>query len=373
MKQLYKTLKMVAILIAILVGMLLLFYFFAPLYRFSTPQPFSGNKLYNPYKNIRPEAWRLMDVSNTDKTADDILPKDKSCFIFADNQKISPSEVSGALLPAYTHGFNLAGVKQVCIGSDEVLWIDLIFFQTTGLKQWVIDRLRPHNKLIALCTNGYSFDDLRRITQYDLLEISDGKDFSLAKWDTALSAGQKAFLLADNRAGVKKNLSFTMVNLPSKTGKSFIHSLKKGISYGVKLPVRNSVNVEAIDNILNHLPVIQKVDLLHDTLLVKLNADVKMIRFVKQGGVEAKNVKATDSALYVIKPSDQYVRIEVSLNDGTVYYLNPVIRYNGNRPQSRLIAKVDVSTTGWLRLLYFSMVAFLFWYFTRKLPGKKEK
>ncbi len=373
MKQLYGTLKIVAVAIVISVGMLLLFYFFAPLYQFSTPQPFSGNKLYNPYKNMQSDAWCLLDVSNADKAVDDFLPKDKSCFIFADNQKITPSELSGVSLPAYTHGFNLAGVKQVCIGSDEVLWIDLIFFQTTGLKQWVIDRLRPHNKLIALGTDGYSFDDLRKITHYDLLEISNGKDFSLAKWDTALSAGQKAFLLADNRAGVKKNLSFTMVNLPSKTGKSFIHSLKKGISYGVKLPVKNSVNGEANDNILNHLPVIQKVELLHDTLLVKLNSDVKMIRFVKQRGVEVKNAKATDSVLYVVKPNDQYVRIEVSLNDGTVYYLNPVIRYNGNRPESRLIAKVDVSTTGWMRLLYFSMVAFLFWYFTRKLPGKKEK
>ncbi len=373
MRKLYKTLKIVAVLIAITVGVLLLFYFFAPLYQFSVPQPFSGSKLYNPYKKMKPDTWCLMDVSNSDRAADDFLPKDKFCSILADNQKVTPLEVSGSLLPAYTHGFNLTGVKQVCIGSDEVLWIDLFFFQTTGLKQWVIDRLRPHNKLIALCSDGYSFDDLKRITNYDLLEISDGDNLSLAKWDTALSTGQKAFLLADNRADVKNNLSFTMVNLPSKTGKSFIHSLKKGISYGVKLPVKNSVNGEANDNILNHLPVIQKVELLHDTLLVKLNSNVKMIRFVKQGGVETKNVKATDSALYVVKPNDQYVRIEVSLNDGTVYYLNPVIRYDGNMPGSKLIAKVDVSTTGWLRLLYFSMVAFLFWYFTRKMPGKKEK
>ena len=120
-------------------------------------------------------------------------------------------------------------------------------------------------------------------------------------------------------------------------------------------------------------PALKSVDLNDDTLIIVLSKKAAFVRFIHQGGRVVKTVAATDSSFYVIHPNDQYIRTEVGFIDGTVYYLNPVTRYSGDNPDLKLVAKVNVSATGWLRLLYFAAVALMFWYFTRKLPGKNEK
>ncbi len=369
MNMIAKLFKVILVLAAIPVGILLLFYFFAPIYHFSAPQQFKGTKIYNPYKNIEPSGWLALDVTEDEKFVDSTIVNKTN--VVAENQNILMQN-SHNRIQAYTHGFNFVRTKQICIGSQEVLWIDLAFFQTTGLKQYIIDRLEKHNKLIALESQGYSFNDLKKLTRYNLWEILNGRVSSIAKWDTALSAGQPAFLLADNRLKGKDFYSFTMVNTSENKPASLIHSLNKGSVFGVKLPVNGSSFVSAGKKQIQ-LPFPEKVLMHNDTLLLKLKRQVKLIRFIRQGGRVAKSVQQADSAFYVLKPDDQYIRTEIMLNDGTVLYLNPVIRYNQNFPVSQLTAKVDVNVTGWLRLFYFAVVAFLFWFFTRKLPGKKTK
>jgi len=363
MKQITRA---ITVLIGIPLSLLLLFYFFAPVYQFSESQPFSGNKIYNPYANSRPSGWEVLNTADHPVK----LKPDSTFFILAGNQKITNQQRS---IPAYTHGFNFFKTKQLCIGAEQVLWIDLPLVQTTGLKQWIIDRLRPHNEIVALENPGYSFHDLKKLTNYDLLEIANGETVSVAKWDTALSSGQYAWLLADSRLTTGQPHCFTMVYAPKHTQDELIHSLKNGISYGVVLPTNQMKMVINIEEKLRSLPVIQKVVFDNGTLIITLNQKPETIRFIKQGGREVKLVNNADSVSYAFQPEDQYIRTEVSFDDGTVYYLNPVARYSGDTPEPKLVAGVNVNATSWLRLLYFIAVAFIFWYFTRKLPGKSEK
>ena len=59
MKKLFRiTLKFLMYLLIIIFGILVIFYLLAPVYKFSGPVPFSGNKLYNPYKNIDSTYWK---------------------------------------------------------------------------------------------------------------------------------------------------------------------------------------------------------------------------------------------------------------------------------------------------------------------------
>jgi len=363
MKQMIKT---IAVLAGILLSLLLLFYFFAPVYRFSESKPFSGDNVYNPYANAQPSGWKVLNI--TDHPVK--FNPDSTFSILAENQKITKQQRS---ITAYTHGFNLFKIKQLCVGAEQVLWIDLPLVQTTGLKQWIIDRLRPHNEIVALENPGYSFRDLKKLTHYDLLEISNGKTVSVAEWDTALSSGQNAWLLIDSRLTTGQPRCFTMVYAPEHSQDELIHSLKSGISYGVILPAKNGKTPVNNEGKRRGMSRLKKVDLSKNILTVTLNQKAKTIRFIQQGGREVKLVNSADSVFYTIQPEDQYIRTEVGFEDGTMYYLNPVIRCHGDAPESKLVAGVDVNATGWLRLLYFIVVAFMFWYFTRKLPGKSKK
>ena len=365
-----KSFKIVSIAIATVLGLLLLSYFFAPVYQFAKPSPFSGEKLLNPYQNINPSDWIALSVEGRASVRQPSKLIHDSYSVFAESQKIVKHENT---VPSYTHGFNFFKTRQLCIGSKEVLWIDLPLYQTSGHKQWIIDRLVPFNEIVVLENPGYSFDNLKKLSNYNLLEISNGKTISLAEWDTALSAGHRAYLLSDSRLKSGVSAGFTMVYAPNQGQDEIVHALKNGISYGVTVPPKEPVLRDNGGAKLESLSTLRKVDLKNDSLTIVLSKEAAAIRFIRQDGKVVKTGYATDSAFYVIQPHDQYIRTEVDFKDGTVYYLNPVTRYSDENTEPKPITKVDVSATGWLRLLYFTAVALMFWYFTRKLPGKSEK
>lgn len=377
--------------------MILLFYFMAPVYKFSGPAPFEGNKLYNPYDGMNATQWKkytfeTFSMSNKDKGSTDINSESPLDSVYrvlgydyaesAGWQHIEQKNSDNLwFIPEYIHGYNIFKTRQLCIGSGEVLWIDLFLFQTSGLKQWVIDRLRPHNDIIALThlgrKNGYTFDDLKKLTNYDLLAMSNKISQSVASWDTALTAGQPAFILVNDNIGNGTNVQdigngFTLLNIAGTTRKEVVHTLKSGNAYGVVLKAIPGESLVEKAARVKRLPKVAGFDLSGDTLTVKVNTKVNMIRFVGQGGKEVFRVQNSDSATYFIKPNDRYVRTEILLSDGTTMYLNPVFRYSDDKPLSNMKSGIDVNTTGWLRLLYFVIVALAFWFFTRKLPSKKR-
>ena len=59
MNYIKKPLIFLTIIAVSLLGMVLLFYFMAPVYKFSGPVPFEGNKLYNPYAGMNPILLKL--------------------------------------------------------------------------------------------------------------------------------------------------------------------------------------------------------------------------------------------------------------------------------------------------------------------------
>ena len=82
---------------------------------------------------------------------------------------------------------------------------------------------------------------------------------------------------------------------------------------------------------LLQLPGITGITLLNDTISVRLNEPVKTIKFIGQYGIERKVITNCASGKYLFSKKDTYIRTEVECNDGTVYYLNPVFRYDGKK------------------------------------------
>jgi hypothetical protein len=121
--------------------------------------------------------------------------------------------------------------------------------------------------------------------------------------------------------------SFNMINGESDKN-SVLSALKTGKSYAVCFnvhPYKTNYQKKAA---LSMLPVIKAVDLRNDTIFVRTDLKVDTIRFIGQNGAVRKISTDCKTADYEITKNDTYVRTEIVCKDGTVYFLNPVFRYN---------------------------------------------
>ncbi|HSN50298.1 MAG TPA: hypothetical protein VLR52_03625, partial [Bacteroidales bacterium] len=197
----------------------IMLYFVCPVYDFPVPQPFSGNKLYNPYKGMDSTAWRKANfhyhakawgglTSGSNNTYEAFLEiyRKKMGYDFpaiSDYMKINDHfRDSSFYIPVYEHGIGVRKKHQILIDAKQVLWYDYSLFQNIHQKQHIIDKLQGKSTIIALAhpdwENGYTPGDLRRLSGYHLLEILDHNWGSFFQWDAALSSGHPVYVLADD-------------------------------------------------------------------------------------------------------------------------------------------------------------------------------
>jgi hypothetical protein len=365
----------------ILVGMLVMFYLMAPIYTFDEPKPFFGDKLYNPYEKMDSTQWRQYNfqvqskvwggLTDGRKNSNELIDSVYRALNFdhvatSDYQKINYyGSQKSSFIPTYEHGFNVFKTHQVCIGAKKVLWIDLIFFQTLSMKQWIIDQLSRDCEIVVLAhpllRNGYTLDEMKYLTNYRMMEVLNNLRISRDHWDTALSSGHLVWIMGNddahdvlhpNDVGRK----FTMINSPTTNREDIIKNLKAGNDYGVDFyPKMDVPIVERIARIKN-VPMMKQIDLVNDTLFVTVNQKATRIDFIGQNGILRKTVLDTNRSFYKIKPEDTYVRTELKFADGSTIYLNPVVRYSGSEPASNGKAQINKSATLWARIIYFLVI-----------------
>ena len=86
----------------------------------------------------------------------------------------------------------------------------------------------------------------------------------------------------------------------------------------------------------------------NDSVLVEVERPAREICFIHDGGEIRNTFSDTDRAGVRLSPEDTYVRIEIE-NEKTRMYLNPVVRFDGDRLPSSS-ATINVAIT-WLRRL----------------------
>jgi hypothetical protein len=101
--------------------------------------------------------------------------------------------------------------------------------------------------------------------------------------------------------------------------------------------------------------VLRSVELKGDTLWVKTGSDALKFTFIGQNGKIRKLVRFSDSAFFVFRQEDTYIRTEIRFfnqwkGPGTTWYLNPVFRYSGEKPDNSLKAEVN-----WIRTWIFRL------------------
>lgn len=376
--------------IAAIVALQAWFYFTAPIYFFEPPKPFSGDRWYNPYAGMDSTQWKKANfhfhtrewggiTAGKGNTNEEFWRVYKSLGydvpMISNYMRISRyNQDSAFYLGVYEHGIGVRKKHQIVIGTNRVLWRDYSFFQNLNHRQHIINLLRESSDLVALAhpgwDNGYPAKSIGMLSNYDLLESLDGNYRSIPQWDSALSAGRPVWLLADDDAHDitdpgEIGVCVTFINAKRNEKSQLVDALKAGRSYGADVfREKTETWEEKIRYHTMQMPRVDAVEVQDDTLRVRVSDTAMKILFIGQHGAARKEVRNASGAWYALQPSDTYVRIQIIFYNpkkeaGTKFYLNPVIRYNGDRPVNVLTASVNTERTWIFRVLSFGSLVLL--------------
>ena len=222
-------------------------------------------------------------------------------------------------------------------------------------------------------------EDMKYLTNYDLVEAFNNVRFSVRHWDVALSSGHLVYLLANDDAHnvfdpTEVGRVFTMINTRNLDKDAVLYALKKGKSYAVRIGMREGADFveKAEDHEKN--PVLKSVEVINDTLYIEVSEKAREIKFIGQNGVLRKMVSDTNRATFRIMPIDTYIRTEIVFPNSTEFYLNPVVRYDGTRVIQQPEAQLDKTKT-WIQrgIAFVIAVIVLLIIFRIKSRRKKRK
>lgn len=362
-----------------------------PVYHYPGPQPFSGDVWYNPYDGMDPDQWKLGNfqvqslawggvTNGSNNPASRVFNVYDSLgyevITISDYMAINPyTTADRPLIPVYEHGYGLFKTHQVLIGATEVLALDYPFFQTRNNKQHIVDRLLRENPVVCLAhpslRNAYSHSDMAHLTGYRLVEAVSRFKMSLSHWDAALSAGKAVFVLSNDDAHDLDNpydygRCATMMNASGIDTESVLQALTTGNAYGYVPHCPDNVNHENKRKKFAERTHLEAFSLSDEMLEVEASAPLRLARFIGQGG-DTLSVVLPDagvhSASYRIQSADTYVRTELELENGDVFYLNPVFRTADGLLPAEGIPTISWAQTFIIRsgLLLLFVVPVVFW------------
>ena len=362
---LYIILAFVAIVVAISL--------FHPSYSFDEPKPFHGSYLHNPYKDMKADNWiqanfhahtrQYGGLTNGRVNTNEMLDSAYSALGFdhigiSDYNKINYYDsASPNFIPTYEHGYGIFKIHQLCIGAQKVRRLDYLAFQNLSMKQHTLNRLAKQTRFAipahpSFVKNGYLVEDMKYISNYKLMEVLNGFRISTAHWDTALSSGHLVYLIGNDDSHDINDMTyigrrFTMINATENNPEQMMQALENGNAVGVDFSVISGETLEQkIQRVKKDLPCITQVELKGDTLLVSASKPFAKIRFIGQNGVELDVQRYKRSGIYVIKQEDNYVRTELTFNDWTCLYLNPITRH-----ESSEIVKQRLDHINWTKTI----------------------
>jgi hypothetical protein len=352
----------------------------APLYRFPDPVPFAGSTFLNPYSgllgtwqraNLHAHSRQWAGLTNGRQPADEVVRTYRamgySVAGVSDYHSIAALE-GVPTIPLYEHGYNIMKRHQLAIGARRVDWFDFPLWQSLSNRQLIIDRVGRTADLVALnhppSRDGYSPDDLRWLTGYQLLEVVNGPHRSEDSWDAALSTGHAVWALANDdthdladpdRTGVAWN----MIDAASPSTRDVVDALRAGRTYAVS---RTSAAAAGVHTVLAGF------EFGDGTLVVTCAGEPSTFNFVGQDGVVRKTVKNAMRASYTFAGDDTYIRTVIQ-SPRAIMYLNPVLRYDGVRLPT---PAVSVNRPGsWLKrgFLLIATLALIVIYRRRRAGG----
>ncbi|MDW8235508.1 MAG: hypothetical protein RMK98_02655 [Bacteroidia bacterium] len=307
-----------------------------PHYDFEQPHPFHGTSWYNPFIgdtliwylanfHIHSRAWK--GLTNGYQEAPVIRRVYDSLGYtwigISDYQSINPLSP----IPLYEHGWNVGKVHQLCFGSEKVIWMDVPFWQGIQDKQWILSKLRPYTKLLVIAhprfLGSYRGEELAKLGGYDAIEVLNRYGDSVAEWDSALSSGHFAPILAHDNLHDAYNpheimSRWTELLCPPNAS---LDSLQQAILAGKTVGYKNRTAFP----VTQLYPKLAQVILKGDTLRVRLTLPADTLRLRGQQGSLRKEVYQSATIEYTVQPEDTYLRIE-AITPQVEMYATPLVR-----------------------------------------------
>jgi len=363
-------------------------YYLTRVYDFSEPKPFTGNSFYNPYSDIKGE-WIKANfhahskafggITKGKNTKNEVIERYKSLgyklISISNYSQASNGHEAEQLFSAYEHGVNINWTHQLVINPEKSSFFDFPIFQSKSHKQFIINKLKNDNTIVALAhpsfKNSYSQHDLKYLVNYDFIEGLSQVATSVADWDRALSNGHAVWIMGNDDShdiGDGNNgICWTMINTGSLCEDQVLKSLKRGACYASRGWLGQEMNRIISVNITNN------------TYELLLEKESDSIILKSDEGKMVANETNKNKITYTIKPCDTYIRAEIydtePWNNYTKIYLNPVVRTQSkNLVRHSNTAEINVSETIVFVLLLFVFHAILIYvlYLTDfKKPQKK--
>lgn len=375
--------RLFLLLITLIIVVFFIVYAVAPVYEFPAPTPFSGKVINNPYHKLDTALWRKGNFQVQSKVWMGLTDgrKNEAKAIYAvyhqldydvvaitDYMKINRFEKDKeGYISAYEHGYGLWKTHQVCLGTNHITWLDYPFYQTLSHKQHILNTLKRHCEVLAIVhpkvRNGYDLNDMKFLSNYDLLEALSHYAISLNYSELALSSGHPVYIISnDNSHDVldptKVGRYCTFFNSKSLQEDDVLSALKSGRAFGAYVNMLEGADFYQKAEDHRNIPILQSVEVENDTLTVIVSEPAAAITFIGQNGIIRKIVSNSPTASYHISDNDQYIRTEILFNNNTHFYLNPVIRHNGEGPYKPQAPNVNYTKTWLLRVFAFFIMLF---------------
>ena len=375
--------RLFLLLITLIIVVFFIVYAVAPVYEFPAPTPFSGKVINNPYHKLDTALWRKGNFQVQSKVWMGLTDgrKNEAKAIYAvyhqldydvvaitDYMKINRFEKDKeGYISAYEHGYGLWKTHQVCLGTNHITWLDYPFYQTLSHKQHILNTLKRHCEVLAIVhpkvRNGYDLNDMKFLSNYDLLEALSHYAISLNYWDLALSSGHPVYIISNDDSHdvldpTKVGRYCTFFNSKSLQEDDVLSALKSGRAFGAYVNMLEGADFYQKAEDHRNIPILQSVEVENDTLTVIVSEPAAAITFIGQNGIIRKIVSNSTTASYHISDNDQYIRTEILFNNNTHFYLNPVIRHNGEGPDKPQAPNVNYTKTWLLRVFAFFIMLF---------------
>lgn len=346
-------------------------------YHYEAPRPFSGKRWYNPFDqdsltwsranfHIHSRTWGgLTEGENPPSVIDSAYRSLGFAYYgITDYHRVNPASP----IPLYEHGWGLRKFHQLVFAPKTILWWDFPWPFTQDIYQSVLAHLYETAPLIAIAHPFFDpyqtcpGDVLRHLSGYHAIEVLNRYGDSVSEWDSALSAGHYATLLANDNVHDVHNphqitTRWTEILLPPQASQDqLLQALLQGKTVGYK-------NIYAVPIEAGDYPVFRHIRVVGDSLSVLISEKVDSIRVIGQGGQVRAIATGTDRLRYPIREEDRYLRVE--------FYTPRVVAYSsalcrGEGPVRRLPPPENSALTWLWRLALLSGIALLLRFIVRR-------
>ena len=355
-----------------------------PVYDFPRAQPFEGSKWFNPYVDVNGHDWKLCNfqvqsnawagiTNGRNSSVNDIEATYKElgydALGISDYMSINKQvDTSSFSVSMYEHGYGIMKHHQLCLGAEKVWLFDFPIFQCTHSKQFVIDRLRPQCKVLAIAhpalRNAYDASDMEQLSGYDLVEALNHIKFSLPQWDAALSAGRPVCIIANDDNHDIRNVNdygrlATVVSAGSNQENQILESLQQGKAYGLEIYTPDGETHELKVERFHDLPHLNQCTLQGDTVLLASSQPIHHIKVMHQTGevfLDSTITPGAEQISFSIANAFSYARIEVEAGKKHLLYLNPIMRSSTGKKPIAQVAQVNPGKTMYRRVMGLAFI-----------------